>query len=130
MRKTVREELKQYYTEKQAREIEFKIFQESNRNYREMVYDLLGKKSLKSDLSLKDDSSFWNSLFYQDLKDETERKILRIKIRPESTKGLYICRTKGCGSDEFYVWTAVTRSGDEGMTHFAKCKYCGNQIRH
>lgn len=129
-RRITKKQLKKYCNRKENK-IERFIFQKTKneQEYKKIAYDILGKLSIDKNFDIEDES-FWESSFYRDIRDEVEKKTLRIKIKPESTKGLYKCRVKDCDSDEFYVWTAATRSGDEGMTHFARCKFCGNQIKH
>lgn len=136
------EHIKKYVDEEEAKKIEQLILTKSKEiakinnlstqeTYKSVSYDIIGKLSVENFDS--NDDFFWNSKIYKDIQDKINKKILRIKIKPESTKGLYFCnkRVSGkiCGSDEFYVWTAVTRSMDEGMTHFAQCNRCGGRIK-
>ena len=51
----------------------------------------------------------------------------RSVLKPVAVKGVYLCKFKGCGSDEFYTWSLQTKSSDEPMTLFRECARCGKR---
>lgn len=48
-------------------------------------------------------------------------------LKPVAVKGVYVCKDKQCGSDEFYTWSLQTKSSDEPMTLFRECSRCGKR---
>jgi len=69
----------------------------------------------------------WYSCVYDEHKEKHQASIDRSQQRPKPVKGMYVCKDPSCKSDEFYVWSAQTRSSDEGMTHFRQCSRCGKR---
>lgn len=71
----------------------------------------------------------WSSSVYQEEKQEFIKTMDKSVQKPKATKGVYFCKQKGCNSDEFYMWSAQTRSGDEGSTQYRQCALCGKRRR-
>jgi len=69
----------------------------------------------------------WESELYSKQKDEYSKLMDKSVSKPKAVKGVHHCREKGCLSDEFYVWSAQTRSSDEAATNFRQCAHCGKR---
>lgn len=69
----------------------------------------------------------WELSIYDAVRMEKLDFIKKLNMKPEATKGLFIC--KSCGCDEFYTWKQQTRSADEQMTTFAQCAKCNKRIK-
>lgn len=103
--------------------------------YPQIAYDKLGqilmaKTSLDRSKILNDLKNAvedWDSCIYEHQKFEYSRLMDRSVQKPQAVKGAYTCKYKGCGSDEFYVWSVQLKSGDEGMSQFRQCAICGKR---
>ena len=70
----------------------------------------------------------WDCCVYEVQKANYEKELVQGNQKPKAVKGMYVCKPPmGCGSDEFYVWSLQTRSGDEGATIFRSCSKCGKR---
>lgn len=69
----------------------------------------------------------WESSVFSKQLVVYERMLDRSVLKPTAVKGVYLCKEKGCGSDEFYTWSQQTRSCDEGSTAFRECARCGKR---
>lgn len=71
-------------------------------------------------------NSEWELIDCTILKKRRLDQIKEDNLRPQSTKGLFIC--KHCKGDNFTVWQEQRRGGDEGMTTIAQCDKCPPEI--
>jgi len=78
---------------------------------------------------IRGDVCGWKSAIYKPQYENKMRLLKRSREKPKAVKGDRKCKAKGCDSDEFYVWSQQTRSGDEGMTHYFQCAKCGKRGR-
>ncbi len=76
---------------------------------------------------LKNDVEDWDSCIYDAERKEYYKMMDRSVQKLTSLKGVYKCTWKGCKSDEFFVWSAQTRSGDEAMTQYRQCAICNKR---
>ena len=90
-----------------------------------LTSDALGRSKILNDL--KNTVEDWDSYVYFDHQAEYNREIDRSILKVVSVKGVYTCKVKGCRSDEFYMWTAQTKSCDEGSSQFRQCAICGKR---
>lgn len=103
--------------------------------YPVIAYDKLGqivvaKTSLERHKILNDLKNAvedWDSCVYNSPRSEYNRMMDRSIQKPKAVKGVYVCKQKNCGSDEFYVWSQQTRSSDEGMSQMRQCAHCGKR---
>lgn len=90
-----------------------------------LTSDALGRSKILNDL--KNTVEDWDACVYFEHQAEYKREIDRSILKVESVKGVYTCKYKGCKSDEFYMWTAQTKSSDEGSSQFRQCAICGKR---
>ena len=103
--------------------------------YRRLAYDKLGQlieanNREEREQILKDirnNVEGWDACVYSKQLEAYTMSMDRSVMKPKAVKGLHKCKEKNCGSDEFYIWSAQTRSSDEGMTHFRQCAKCGKR---
>lgn len=97
----------------------------------EKIGDFLAKaKNISDDeifLDLKNNIQGYDSSAFKQESFDYKRFMDRSVQKPTAVKGLYTCKAKGCGSDEFYTWSAQTRSNDEGATIYRQCSHCGKR---
>ncbi len=116
--------------------------------YNRIAYEKVGEFAIEPDkvkraintVEMWDDSgeSVWSSPAYEEHETRYYSALDRSQQKPKAVKGVHKCRARVqgsgarpgglpiiCGSDEFYMWSAQTRSSDEGMTHFRQCAKCG-----
>jgi len=109
----------------------------SNEMYAKLAYEKTGqlvencedanivKKILKD---IKGGIKGWDCCVYEVQKANYEKELVQANQKPKAVKGMYVCKPPaGCGSDEFYIWSLQTRSGDEGATIFRSCSKCGKR---
>lgn len=112
--------------------IEAKIYEkcDSRSEYIELLYE-----SIKTNITNINPKKSYYENFEELYSSEKEQYLETLRInntKPEAVKGLKPCKGSPgypCGCDEFYIWSAQTRSADEGTTNFEKCKKCGKR-RH
>jgi DNA-directed RNA polymerase subunit M/transcription elongation factor TFIIS len=71
----------------------------------------------------------WGSHVYNPIKNTYENRIFQDNTKIKPVKGMYKCKNKECGSDEFYIWNETRRSGDEGQATIRQCSKCGKRGR-
>jgi DNA-directed RNA polymerase subunit M/transcription elongation factor TFIIS len=109
-----------------------------NKIYLELSYEKLGqimvakakeerKAIIKEMIDGLDDE--WESIFYAKQKENYKKLMDKSVAKPKTVKGVYHCKEKGCGSDEFFVWQRQTKSSDEGMSNFRQCARCSKRKR-
>jgi DNA-directed RNA polymerase subunit M/transcription elongation factor TFIIS len=104
-------------------------------DYTTMVYERIGelrvcKSKQERDVILKDikgGAKGWDSCMYSEAKQKHVTSILQSNTKIKAIKGMYKCNKKGCGSDEFYMWSEQRRSSDEGMSVVRQCSKCGKR---
>lgn len=77
----------------------------------------------------------WTHPLMKPYKEKYERGLLLFDLKPRSITGVYICKNKiwvngkqqTCGSDQFWIYSMQTRSGDEGMTVYRQCAICNKR---
>ena len=69
----------------------------------------------------------WDACVYDTQRKAYNAAMDRSVLKPKAVKGLYKCKNKECGGDEFYTWSQQTKSSDEGMSHFRQCARCGQR---
>jgi|WetSurMetagenome_2_1015567.scaffolds.fasta_scaffold209283_2 DNA-directed RNA polymerase subunit M/transcription elongation factor TFIIS len=107
----------------------------SDRDYTSLAYEKVGQlqnANTKTDrLSILKDINNnvdgFDSCVYGECYTNYAERLNKTQEKPKAVKGMYKCKEKGCGSDEFYVWSQQTRGGDEGMTIFRQCQKCGKR---
>lgn len=100
-------------------------------DYAKHAYEIIGALSQNCDVrKCKSDIEYAKSNFALSFFDVYRRakldKIRITNLKPESTVGLFTC--KRCKGNKFWVWSAQTRSADEGMTTFAQCTVCPPEL--
>ena len=107
-----------------------------NKTYSELSYEKLGQimmlktkqeRKIIIDEINKGCGWEWSTEFYSKQKENYRKLIDKSVAKPEAIKGVYHCKEKGCGSDEFFTWTAQTRGCDEAATQFRQCAKCGKR---
>ena len=104
-------------------------------NYKESAYEKVGQlmcvknEKEENDIieDIKNNKIGFESCIYKNYKEKHESMIDKSQERPKAVKGIYKCKQKGCGSDEFYIWSEQKRSADEGMSQMRMCKLCGKR---
>lgn len=119
--------------------IEAKIYEkcDSQEQYLELLYESIKIEPTKighilSNINLEKDHYENFEEMYIDEKNKYLDTLEFNDTKPEAVKGLKPCKGKPgypCGCDEFYIWSAQTRSADEGTTNFEQCKECGKRRR-
>lgn len=144
IRKSCISSLESFFSPKESAKIEKILFDAANMHhgdenieefYLRFSYEKIGQLASNTSTEnvqriLKDSEEGiegWKSAFYQHYKTQYLYKLDTTMKKPASIKGIYKCKEKDCNSDEFYVWSQQTRSGDEGMTQFRKCAICGKR---
>lgn len=97
--------------------------------YLYLLYESMGTKinfELGTQISLDNYYETFGSL-YKEHKDDYLEALRIDNTEPEAVKGLYTC--KWCKNDEFFIWSAQTRSQDEGTTNFGQCSKCNKRIK-
>ena len=100
--------------------------------YTQIAYDKIGqiffaKDDFQIQSIIKDietNVAGWDASVYKVQQNNYNLLLDNSIQKPKAIKGLHKCK---CGNDEFYIWSAQTRSGDEGMTHFRQCAKCGKR---
>lgn len=125
--------------EKSAKKYESAIYEMSQNvdggDYNNLAYDkisqiLSAESAAKRREILNDIKNFtetWDSTVYKQQKILYDRTMDRTVQKLKSLKGVYVCNYKGCKSDEFYVWSAQTKSCDEGTTQYRQCAQCNKR---
>lgn len=67
----------------------------------------------------------WQQPLFDPIRLEIKEDIKRSQYKPSGIKGMGTCRR--CGSEELYVLSKQTRSGDEGMSSKYTCVACSFQ---
>lgn len=107
----------------------------SKETYARIAYDKVGQLVAAKDRTmrekiladLKKDVEGWDSASYAEQLASYNATMDRSVLKPKAVKGLYKCKEKECGSDEFYVWQEQRRSADEGMSVMRQCAKCGKR---
>ncbi len=90
---------------------------------------LLSEKIINNELNIIDlpyyEPSDLNNELWKKLKDRKE--YIRHKKNNMATNEYYVC--KKCGNRKAITWQLQTRSADEPMTTFVKCKVCSYTIK-
>ncbi len=76
---------------------------------------------------LKNTVEDWDACIYEQQRFEYDRLMDRSIQKPQAVTLDEVCKYKGCKSNKFYIWSAQTRSADEGMTHFRQCALCNKR---
>jgi DNA-directed RNA polymerase subunit M/transcription elongation factor TFIIS len=71
------------------------------------------------------DDIIWQQQLFDSVRAEIKEDIKRSQYKPSGIKGMGVCRR--CGSEELYVLSKQTRSGDEGMATKYTCVSCSFQ---
>lgn len=129
-RNLVTQFLQKHYPKEKAIKYELSIHKNVRNDYCKEAYEKIGeilnaKDENERTMIIEDAESSWDSYVYKDHREKYIAAINKTQKRPKPVKGLYTCRS--CGSDEFYIWSAQTRSSDEGMTHYRQCYKCGKR---
>jgi DNA-directed RNA polymerase subunit M/transcription elongation factor TFIIS len=103
--------------------------------YKKTAYEKIGQlmcvENKKDRLAILEDIQNdvigWDASVFATQFKEYQKRMDRSTQKPKSTKGVHKCKVKRCGSDEFYIWSAQTRSSDEGMSNFRQCARCGDR---
>lgn len=102
--------------------------------YPEVAFDKVGQLMVATAVErtkilndLKNTVEDWDSCVYFEQQTEYNKCMNRAVEKPTAVKGVYKCNNKGCKSDDFYMWSVQTKSGDEGMTQYRRCAICGKQ---
>lgn len=109
----------------------------SKETYVKIAFDKLGQLITAKDRTarekilsdIRSDVVGWDACAYDTQRDAYNAATDRSVLKPTAVKGLYKCKNKDCGSDEFYVWSQQTRSCDEAATNFRQCAKCGKRGR-
>jgi DNA-directed RNA polymerase subunit M/transcription elongation factor TFIIS len=142
-RKLVRKNLARRYTQKTAHEIEKKIFDlsanvaecmgvEQSDHYLDIAMEKIaladeGATAAIVKKELSDVVCGWESCIFEKSRQKQQESFSRQLFKPTAIKGLYVCKDRECGSDEFFIWQLQTRSGDEGTTEYRQCAKCGKR---
>jgi len=104
-------------------------------DYISIVYDKIGqlrsagdrveREKILNDIKNKIES--WDACVYVTSKEKYEASLDTSKERTKPIKGMYKCKEKECGSDEFYVWQEQRRRSDEAATIMRQCAKCGKR---
>jgi len=103
--------------------------------YTRIAYDKLGQLVCAKDrverekilADIRKDVDEWDACVYSDQLATYTASMDRSVLKPKAIKGLYKCKDKECGSDEFYVWNEQRRSADEGASVMRQCAKCGKR---
>lgn len=107
----------------------------SKETYARVAYDKVGQLVNAKDreerekilADMKRDVDGWDACVYENQLSMYNASMDRSVLKPRAVKGLYKCREKDCGSEEFYVWQEQRRSSDEGATVMRQCFRCGRR---
>lgn len=147
IQKRMIENFSKEFQEKDLVEIEKIIFNQYSareKEYKKSIYETMGildyilknhstekeeymEKLIKSILQKE---IGWNSMVYQKIKIKNRDEILSC-LHQESKlqKCEYKCRNPKCKSDQCYIFSLQTRSGDEGMSSFQICMRCNTRSK-
>lgn len=144
-RSVIIKKLREKYDATAAKKYEAQIFETtkniSGKNtYAKIAYQKVGEFlacNEKLTGKILDDLSVGKLGYESSLYDENRRavklKTKKLLSKPKPVKGIHVCKNringKVCGCDEFYMWTAQTRSGDESSTHFRQCGACSKRYK-
>jgi DNA-directed RNA polymerase subunit M/transcription elongation factor TFIIS len=109
----------------------YETSQQFDHPYAKHAYEIIGVISTSYPIEkTQTDMSFGKTnfalSFFNVYMEAKLNKIRITNLKPESTEGLFVC--KRCKGNKFWVWSAQTRSADEGMTTFAQCTVCPPEL--
>ena len=107
----------------------------TTKTYTTIFYDKIGQLKTAKDrahrekilVDIRGDVEGWDSCVYEENLASYNSSMDRSVLKPKAVKGMYKCKVKDCGSDEFYVWQEQRRSADEGMSTMRQCFKCGKR---
>ena len=88
------------------------------------------KKVRRLKREISDEVEGWDCLVFVDHEARFLRTMEKGVMKPAASHGLYRCKSRKCGSVDFWVWRLQTRSADEPETTFFQCAHCGLRGRH
>lgn len=95
--------------------------------YTSLAYEKVGEILSGNPKIAIENTDQWSSCVYEKEREKYETSVLQSNVKIKPVKGLYKCKNRKCGSDEFYITLEQRRGGDEGMTTVRQCARCGKR---